>query len=82
MAAILVFAISWVVLLSRFGFLAMVVAVALQSLGGKSPGSMDPGTWFVGYAVGNCVLLLVLGAYGLYCSVGSQALVRDDLLER
>jgi hypothetical protein len=68
------------VLLIRFGLLPMVVALTYGTLLNNQPVPASPTAWWATGTWLVYVLLLVLAGYAFFVALGSQRLVRGDLL--
>ena len=59
----------YVLVLVRFGLLAMVVTVYCGQIIGPSALTLDPGRWWFGYSTAALILVFAIAAHGLNASL-------------
>ena len=69
-----------IVLLTRFGILALVVGI-LFSQWAYLPITMDPAAWYFPWSVVTMLAFAAVAIYGFFVSLGGQRLLRDPLGE-
>jgi serine/threonine-protein kinase len=70
-----------VLLLVRFGLLAVASQSLVQELLGGSPLTRDLSAWYAGPSLTIVLLVLALAGFGFYASLGGRPLLREELLE-
>ena len=68
-----------VVIMLRFGYVALIVAWAVGAMADSFPLSTDLGSWFAPQLMLAWALMLALLAYGFMTAVGGKSLFRDPL---
>ena len=69
----------WIAFLFRFGFLAWVVAFFVNALLRGLPLTLDPSAFYFWGSILSLGIVLGLGVYGFYVSLGGQPLFRDEI---
>ena len=67
--------------LIRFGLLAMASLSLVQELLVVSPLTRDFSTWYAGVSLSVVLIVVALAAFGFYASLGGRPLLREELLE-
>jgi serine/threonine-protein kinase len=67
--------------LVRFGLLAMASLSLVQELLIVSPLTRDFSTWYAGASLSVLLIVAALAAFGFYASLGGRPLLREELLE-
>ena len=70
-----------VLVLARFGLLAVVAQTLVQSLLRLSPLTRDFSAWYAGTSLSVVLMVLALAGFGFYASLGGRPLLREELLE-
>ena len=70
-----------VLVLVRFGLLAVVSLSLVQELLLVSPLTRDLSAWYAGASLSVVLLVLLVAGFGFYASLGGRPLLREELLE-
>jgi serine/threonine-protein kinase len=70
-----------VLVLVRFGLLAVVAQSLVQELLLVSPLTRDLSAWYAGVSLVVVLIVVVLAGFGFYASLGGRPLLREELLE-
>ena len=70
-----------VLVLIRFGVLAVVAQSLVQELLLVSPLTRDLSAWYAGVSLVVVLIVVVLAGFGFYASLGGRPLLREELLE-
>jgi serine/threonine-protein kinase len=69
------------VVLTRLGLFALLVAILFSSWDGLGP-TIDPSSWFFPQSVVTIAIFAALAIFGFWVSLGDQKVFKDSLLER
>jgi eukaryotic-like serine/threonine-protein kinase len=70
-----------VLVLVRFGLLAVASQSLVQELLAGSPLTRDLSAWYAGASIAVLLLVIALAGFGFYASLGGRPLLREELLE-
>jgi serine/threonine-protein kinase len=66
-----------VLLLARFGLLALAFAIAVQKILLESPLTTDPSAWYFGYGLTGALIIVALAVYGFVTATRGRRLFRE-----
>ena len=73
---------AWLVLITRFGLLALAAAIFVRFFLIRLPLTADLEAWYVGGTLFAFAVVLAAAAYGFYTSWAGRSLFRDELVAR
>jgi len=68
-------------LMLRFGLFAAIAAVFIHQIYHRVPITLDPNDWYFSLGMSPLLIVIGLGVYGFYVSLGGRTLLKDDVLD-